>query len=107
MTRLEELPSRMDRLESQFVQLRTEIHDEFSAVREEMRSVQTGLGAEIRSGDAGLRQEMRSVETGLREAIAESRVHTRVLFEEYVGRLAVVDEGKNAKARKRGPKKTL
>jgi hypothetical protein len=36
--RLEELPGRMDRLESQIVQLRTEMGGEFSAVRQEIRS---------------------------------------------------------------------
>ena len=64
MTRLEELPGRMDRLESQIVQFRTEVRDEFSAVRQE-----------IRSGDE------------------ETRRYMRVLFEEYVGRLRVIDEG--------------
>ncbi len=36
VTQLEELPRRMDRLESQIVHLRTEMRDEFSAVRTEM-----------------------------------------------------------------------
>ena len=37
VTNLERLPERMDRVESQIVQLRTEMHDEFSAVRDEIR----------------------------------------------------------------------
>jgi len=45
-----------------------------------------------------------SIETGLHEAIAEARVHTRVLFEEYVGRMSAVDEGRNANAAKRKPR---
>ncbi|HVL66364.1 MAG TPA: hypothetical protein VM364_03785 [Vicinamibacterales bacterium] len=95
MTRLEELPDRMDRLESQFLQLRTEMRDEFSAVRQE-----------IHEGDdrvlATLRQEIREVEervvTTLRDEIregdAETRRFMRVLFEEYAVRLKVIDEGR-------------
>ncbi len=64
MTHVEELPGRTDRLESQIVQLRTEMRDEFSAVRTEMRA-----------GDE------------------ETRRYMRVLFEEYVGRIKVVREG--------------
>ncbi len=77
MTRLEELPVRMDRLESQIVRLRTEMHDEFSAVRQE-----------IRAGDQETRQEIRSGDE-------ETRRYMRVHFEDYVGRLRVIDEGTN------------
>lgn len=59
----------MDRLESQILQLRTEMHDEFSAVR-----------LEIRSGDE------------------ETRRYMRILFEEYVGRMRVIDEGKDGRS---------
>ena len=69
VTRLEEVPARMDRLESQILQLRTEMHDEFSAVR-----------LEIRSGDE------------------ETRRYMRILFEEYVGRMRVIDEGKDGRS---------
>ena len=50
MTALEELPARVSSLETQIVQLRTEMKGEFSAVRLEMR----GVGAEEmrRAGDA-------------------------------------------------------
>ena len=37
MTTLEQLPERLDRLESQILQFREEVGDEFSAVRREMR----------------------------------------------------------------------
>lgn len=37
VTRFEELPARVDHVVSQIVQLRTEMRDEFSAVRAEMR----------------------------------------------------------------------
>ena len=76
VTRLEELPGRMDRLELQIVQFRTEVRDEFSAVR-----------TEIRSGDE------------------ETRRYMRVLFEEYIGRMKVVDEGSATKRKRRARKK--
>ena len=94
VTSLEELPPRMAGLELQIVQLRTEMHAEFSAVRGEIRLVGTGL-----------REEIHSVETGLRLAIDEAQVQTRVLFEDFVARLAVVDEGKNVTSRRRRPKR--
>ncbi len=112
VTSLEELPPRMGGLELQIVQLRTEMHAEFSAVRGEIRLVDVRLGSveagqreEIRSLGTGLREEIHSVETGLRLAIDEAQVQTRVLFEDFVARLAVVDEGKNVPPRKRKPKR--
>jgi hypothetical protein len=70
VTEIEQLPARMDRLESQMVQLRTEMRDEFSAVR-----------GEIRTGDV-------MIVTTLTEQTEESRRQTRVLFEEAVSRIA-------------------
>ena len=61
---LDELPPRMDRLESQILQLRDEMKSEFSAVRQEMRA-----------GDEETRREM------------------RVLHEEVIARIALLDEG--------------
>ncbi len=101
VTSLEELPPRMAGLELQIVQLRTEMHAEFSAVRGEIRSVDVRLG----SVEGGLREEIRSVATGLRQAIGEAQVQTRVLFEDFAARLAVVDEGKNVTSRRRRPKR--
>ena len=62
MNTLEKLPERMTALESQIVQLRTEMRDEFSAIRQEMRS-----------GD----QETRRV---LREELRVSDEETRTLM---------------------------
>lgn len=79
----------MDRLELQFVQLRAEMRDEFSAIR-----------GEIREGDervtATLREEIRDastmVVTTLMEQIEESRRHTRLLFEETISRIATIQD---------------
>jgi hypothetical protein len=80
VTNLEELPARMDRLELQILQFRDEVRAEFSAVR-----------TEIRDGDV-------MVVTALTEQIEETRRHTSVLFEDAVGRIAVVGEGLAANA---------
>jgi len=77
MTGLEQLPSRMDRLESQIVQLCAEMHDEFSAVRSDISTIQTGM-------------------TTLRSDIEGARRETRVLFEEVVSRIKVLGEQRRA-----------
>ena len=46
---LEELPARMSAVESQIVQLRSEMHGEFSAVRQEMRDLGGTLRQEMRA----------------------------------------------------------
>ena len=74
VTEIEQLPARMDRLESQIVQLRIEMRDEFSAVR-----------GEIRTGDVMI---VTTLTEQLTAQIEESRHHTRVLFEEAVSRIA-------------------
>src|SRR5262245_8798924 len=72
---LESLPERVTALELQIVQLRSEMHDEFSAIR-----------GELRGGDARLREEIRAVDAGLREEIRsgdeETRRFMRVLHED-------------------------
>ena len=65
---LEELPGRLSAVETQIVQLRREMHDEFSALRQEMRG-------EMRAGDE------------------ETRRYMRVLHEDVIARLATIQEG--------------
>ena len=76
MAKLEQLPERVGGLASQIVQLRTEMHDEFSAVREE-----------IRLGDA------------------ETRRYLRVLHEDVISRLARIQEEHDASRPRRGKTK--
>ena len=63
VTGIEQLPARMDRLESQIVQLRAEMHDEFSAIRQEIQTgdeaVLRSLREEIRAGDEETRRVLR------------------------------------------------
>jgi hypothetical protein len=81
---LEELPARVSAVESQIVQLRTEMRSEFSAVRQEM-------------GDLGatLRQEMRELND-------QTLSQMRVLHEEVIDRIGRLDEGRRpSRKRKR------
>ena len=94
MTQLEDLPGRMDRLESQIVHLRTEMRGEFSAVRTEFAAVRT----EIRSVDEEARRDLRQE---IRSGDEETRRYMRVLFEEYVGRMKVVGEAGATKRTRR------
>ena len=88
---LEKLPERMDSLELQFVQLREEMRAEFSTIRSEIRGgdeqTRTDLRAEIRAGDE------------------ETRTFMRVLHEEVLSRIALLDEHWNGSARSSRPLK--
>ena|SRR5687768_4821454 len=93
VTQLEKLPRRIDRIESQIVQLRTEMRDEFSAVR-----------AEMREGFSAVTEEFAAVRLEMRSGDEETRRYMRVLFEEYVGRMTVAGEA-GARKRSKGPRK--
>jgi hypothetical protein len=80
---LEELPVRVAAVESQIVQLRTEMRDEFSAVRQEMGQLGTTL-----------RQEMRALNE-------ETRVEMRVLHEEVLDRISTLGEGTPSRRRRK------
>jgi F0F1-type ATP synthase membrane subunit b/b' len=110
---LESLPERMTALESQFLQLRTEMRAEFSATRTEMQAGDEGitrtlreeirtsvdeathtLREEIRAGD----EETRRV---LREEIAGLGTHMRVLHEDLVEKIKLTQEGRPSGRRPR------
>jgi len=76
---LEELPARVAALDAQFLQFRTEVRNEFSAVR-----------AEIRAGD----EETRHL---IRQSEEETRRQMRVLHEELIGRIALLQEAADSK----------
>ena len=80
---LEELPARMAAVESQIVQLRTEMHSEFSAVRQEIGQLGTTL-----------RQDMRALNE-------ETRAQMRTLHEEVLDRIAKIGEGRPATRKRR------
>jgi len=119
---LEKLPERMDALELQFVQLREEMRAEFSTIRSEIRGgdeqTRTGLRAEIRAGDEQTRAELRAeiragdeqtraeLRAEIRSGDEETRTFMRVLHEEVLSRIALLDEHWNGSGRSRQPVKT-
>jgi hypothetical protein len=87
VTRLEELPARVDALALDVSQLRDEMRMEFSAVRDEIRTgdgeTRRVLRDEIRAGDARVMEQ------------------ARVLHEDVVGRLMLIQEGRGSKRLRR------
>ena len=108
---LEGLPDRVASLESQIVQFREDVRVEFSALRQEMRThldtLRDSLRAEIRAGDEATRNELRAE---IRAGDEETRRHMRVLHEEVISRIALLNEHFNgqpsgrARTRRRGAK---
>jgi len=104
MGTLEGLPDRVTALESQVLQLRDEMHAEFSALRVEIRGgdeeTRQVLRTEIRVLDGQLREEIRAgdeeTRRQLREEIRggdeETRRYMRVLHEDVISRIALLDE---------------
>ena len=84
VSELEQQPHRVTAIESQIVQLRRELRDEFSAVREEMRELNDQT-----------RREMHG------RLNAETRRHMLVLHEEVIGRLAIIQEGQPRRRRRK------
>jgi hypothetical protein len=120
---LAELPDRMSALELQVSQLRSEMRIEFSAVRVEMRELTGGVRQEMHELNGGLRQEMHALNAGLRQEMHELNaglrqemhalneetrrdlggriddlgIHMRVLHEEVISRIALLDEHTNGR----------
>jgi hypothetical protein len=95
VTKLEQLPERIDGLASQVVQLRTERHDEFSAVRTDMHDGLSAVRAEMHHEFSGVREEIRLGDE-------ETRRYMRVLHEDVISRLATIQEGQDARRPRRG-----
>jgi len=123
---LETLPDRVGALEVQVSALRDEMRTGFSALLGEIRvgdegtrselraeiragdeTTRSELRAEIRAGDettrSELRAEMRSLAETLRQEIRsgdeETRTLMRVLHEDVIGRLALLQEGRTRRKR--------
>jgi uncharacterized coiled-coil protein SlyX len=107
VTMLEQLPARIDNLASQIVELRTEMHAEFSAVGREIGHLQTGLRGEMADLGAALRGEMTELRNSLRGEITDLGTQMRVLHEEVLARFALLDEGRSGRppARNRGTRR--
>jgi outer membrane murein-binding lipoprotein Lpp len=114
---LEELPARMDRLESQIVQLRAENRAEFSAIRGDIATLHsrtdglqtdvTGLRSEVgelRSEVGELRSEVGELRNDvgeLRNDVGSLRTHMLVLHEDVITRIAALGE---VRSKRRRPK---
>ena len=96
VTVLEEVPARIDALTLQVSQLREEMHAEFSAIRAEFKS-------DLRHEISALRDEFKAE---LRSEIADAKNQSRILYEDVIARLALIQEGLNGRGRsRRAPKK--
>ena len=93
---LESLPGQVAHLESQFLQFRDEVRGEFSAVAR----------TQIRSGDEGLRAEMKTLGEALRAETRAGDEETqrlmRILHEDVISRLAILQEQNGASAAENG-----
>lgn len=100
VTRLEELPARVDALVVQISQFREEMHGEFSAVRAEIRTgdgnTLSTLREEIRAGDQETRRVLGdAIRTGLAEVMAQART----LYEAQQAAWKLLDEKRRADRR--------
>lgn len=100
MELLKELPAKVDQLgkevgsltlrvagvESQIVQLRADMTDEFSAIRGELKGGLQAVRTELREDIASLGRETAA-------GFLRAGVEMRALFEEHLGRRAVIAEG--------------
>ena len=80
---LEQLPERVEAVELQIVQLRQDLHGEFSALATELR-------AEIRAGDEETRRVLRDE---MRELFADNQRQMRILHEDVIARIATIRQG--------------
>jgi len=99
MQQLRDLPERVGRVESQILQLRTEMRDGFSAIRSDLRAelhgVEAGLRTEFRTElhdvrDA-LRSEMRDLRADIRIGVEESQNLAKGLHAEAMQAVASMD----------------
>ena len=79
-------------MHGEFSAVRAEMHGEFSAVRDELRDVRTGLGSH-----AELLAKLESAVATLRQDNEETRSQARMLHEEVLARIALLQEGRRRK----------
>jgi chromosome segregation ATPase len=90
VTALERLPARIDDLTLQILQLREELHVEFSAMRSEMNA-----------GDESIRREMHELHELTMKAIGDVHAQMLVLHENVIERIALTQEGKPRPGKRR------
>lgn len=114
------LGERVGSVETQILQLRTEMRVESSAVRGEVHSGNASVKSELRQEIAALREEThqgfagarddlllglatltRDLGQQIRDTAEEGRRHSRVLFEEVLGRIAALGEHREEDPRRK------
>ena len=103
------LGERMSAVEVQISQLRTDMGVEFSAVRSEMQvgfvNVKTELREEMHEGFAAARDDMlvglANVTREIQETAEEGKRHSRMSFEEALGRIATLGEHREGSPRRK------
>jgi len=94
---LDTLPARVEAVELQIVQLRTEMRSGFSDVRQEMAAMAAGLREEIRKSEEGLRTELIME---IRKGGEDTRRYMRMLHEEVISKIATIEEGRRPRRKK-------
>ena len=84
VSELASLPNRVTAVELQIVQLRDEMHSEFSAFRQELTIL---FRAELQTNADSLRAE-------IRQGDEETRRYMRVLHEDVIARIAALGEAR-------------
>ena len=101
MTALAGLPAQVAELASQVSQLRVEMHAGFSAIRDEIGAgddeTMRQLREEIRAGDEETRRVLREE---IRAGDEETRTQMRILHEDVIGRLILIQEGLGVRRRR-------
>lgn len=98
MQALIELPERVASIEAQILLLRTEMREEFSALRAEIHLGDNASRGETRSTAERIRDEALATAEGLRAEIRagdeETRRLMRILHEDVISRIAALGEGR-------------
>ena len=93
MQEMRDLPARVTNLESQILQLRKEMREEFSATQSVFRS-------ELVHAVTTIRGEQAAAVTTLKEAIAGTNTHMRALHEDVISRIATIGERRQARKKR-------
>ena len=92
---LDKLPTRVEAVELQILQLRDEMRGEFSAIRQAMSSESGWVRAEFAAVRQEFRQEFAAIRQEIRDGDEETRRYMRVLHEKVLSRIATLAEGRN------------
>ena len=100
MEDLRSLPERVAGVESQILQFRGEMHSEFSALRDEMHGELSAVRDDLRTGLRSHAERLEKLESALvaiRQDNEETRSQARMLHEEVLARIALLQEGRRRK----------